>query len=131
MSMKQQKSKLLDIKRLFGATTLAVVGTLVYSTTTFAGNAADQILIGADKSGQGSGGTTLESGIEVVTNLLLFVIGIVSVIMIIIGGIRYTTSNGDASQTKAAKDTILYAVVGLIVAIMAYAIVRWVVQVFM
>jgi glucose uptake protein GlcU len=62
--------------------------------------------------------------------MLLFLIGVIAVIAIIMGGIRYTTSNGDASQTKAAKDTILYAVVGLIVAIMAYAVVSWVIRVF-
>lgn len=63
-----------------------------------------------------------------VINLLLTVIGIIAVIMIIVGGIRYTTSNGDASQTKSAQNTILYAVVGLVIAIMAYAIVRFVVN---
>jgi multisubunit Na+/H+ antiporter MnhB subunit len=60
-------------------------------------------------------------------DLLLYAIGIISVIMIIIGGIRYTTSNGDSSQITGAKNTILYAVVGLIVAILAYAIVGFIV----
>jgi hypothetical protein len=50
--------------------------------------------------------------------------------MIVLGGIRYTTSNGEASQVKGAKDTILYAVIGLIVAIMAFAIVNFVVDQF-
>jgi hypothetical protein len=50
--------------------------------------------------------------------------------MIIYGGIRYTTSAGDSSHVKAAKDTILYAVVGLVVAILAYAIVNFVVGAF-
>lgn len=130
MSMNHKKSKLLTVKRLFSSAMMAFVGTLVYSTTTFANNAANQLINGANESGQ-QNGTTLEGGVEIVTNVLLFVIGIVAVIMIIIGGIRYTTSNGDASQAKAAKDTILYSVVGLIIAIMAYAIVRWVVSVFM
>lgn len=61
---------------------------------------------------------------NVITTLFI-VLGSIAVIMIVIGGIRYTTSNGDASQTKAAKDTILYAVIGLVVAIMAYAIVSF------
>lgn len=64
--------------------------------------------------------------IKNVINLALVILGMVAVIMIIIGGIRYTTSNGDSSATKGAKDTILYAVVGLVVAIMAYAIVNFV-----
>jgi hypothetical protein len=62
-----------------------------------------------------------------VINLLLFIIGVISVIMIIVGGIRYTVSDGDASNIKTAKDTILYAVVGLVVALLAYAIVNFVV----
>lgn len=62
--------------------------------------------------------------------LLLFAIGIIAVIMIIIGGIRYVTSNGDSSQVTSAKNTILYAVVGLIVALLAYAIVNFVIGAF-
>ena len=50
------------------------------------------------------------------------------VIVIIVGGIRYTTSNGDAAGVKSAKNTILYAVVGLIVIIMASAITQFVIQ---
>lgn len=107
----------------------AFVASFVYQTSAYANNAASQIIGGTDKTGQ-QGGVTLDQGVETVVNLLLFLIGIIAVIAIIIGGIRYTTSNGDAGQTKAAKDTILYAVIGLIVAIMAYAIVRWVVGVF-
>ncbi|MEO5499574.1 MAG: hypothetical protein ABIR46_03680, partial [Candidatus Saccharimonadales bacterium] len=61
-----------------------------------------------------------------IINLLLFLIGAIAVIMIIIGGIRYTTSGGDSSQTKGARDTILYSVVGLVIAIMAFAIVNFV-----
>lgn len=61
-----------------------------------------------------------------IINLLLTVIGIISVIMIIIGGIRYTTSGGDGGQTKSARDTIVYAVVGLVIAIMSFAIVNFV-----
>ncbi|MBI3889824.1 hypothetical protein HY312_04625 [Candidatus Saccharibacteria bacterium] len=72
----------------------------------------------------------LPSLIKNVINILLFIVGVIAVIAIVIGGIRYTTSNGDSSQTKAAKDTILYAVVGLVVAILAFAIVNFVVTQF-
>lgn len=61
-----------------------------------------------------------------ITNTLLFVIGAISVLMLIYGGIRYTLSAGDAAAVTAAKNTILYAIVGIIVAIMAYAIVNFV-----
>jgi ABC-type Fe3+ transport system permease subunit len=64
--------------------------------------------------------------VTLIINVLLFVIGILCVIMIIFGGIRYTTSTGDKTRVDAAKNTIIYAVVGLVVAIVAYALVNWV-----
>lgn len=63
-----------------------------------------------------------------IVNILLFIIGAVAVIMIIVGGIRYVTSNGDQAHVKAAKDTIMYAIIGLVVAILAYAIVNFLVS---
>ncbi|MDB5186546.1 MAG: rane protein of unknown function [Candidatus Saccharibacteria bacterium] len=71
-------------------------------------------------------GDSATSMAQIITNTLLLLLGIVSVIMIIIGGIRYTTSAGDASRIKAAKDTIMYSVVGLVVALLAYGIVTFV-----
>lgn len=62
-----------------------------------------------------------------ISNTLIFIVGAISVIMLIIGGLRYVISQGDAAGVKAAKDTILYAVIGVVVAIMAYAIVHFVV----
>ncbi len=63
-----------------------------------------------------------------VVNVVLFVLGAVAVIMIIIGGFRYVVSGGDSSSVTAAKNTIFYAVIGLIIAILAYAIVNFVVN---
>jgi hypothetical protein len=65
-----------------------------------------------------------------VVNLMLFLVGAIAVIMIIIGGLRYVLSGGDASNVTAAKNTILYAIVGVIVAILAYAVVNYVVTSF-
>jgi Flp pilus assembly pilin Flp len=61
-----------------------------------------------------------------ITNVLLFVIGAIAVIMIVIGGLRYVISGGDAKQVQAAKNTILYALVGVVIAILAYALVNFV-----
>lgn len=85
--------------------------------------------INAAGGGAGSGGN-LSGGIKTVINTLLFILGAIAVIMIVIGGIKYTLSNGDASSIKSAKDTILYSVIGLIVALLAYAIVNFVVDQF-
>ncbi len=70
-----------------------------------------------------------EGGIfERVVNLLLFLVGAISVIMLIIGGIRYIVSAGDQNQVTGAKNTILYAVVGIVVAVIAYGIVNFVLE---
>lgn len=66
----------------------------------------------------------------IVVNTLLFIVGALAVIMIIIGGIRYTVSGGDSGAVNGAKNTIFYSVIGLIVAFAAYAIVNWVFQLF-
>lgn len=67
---------------------------------------------------------------KTITNVLLFIIGAVSVIMLVIGGIRYTVSAGDSSAVTAAKNTILYAIIGIVVAILAFAVVNFVIGAF-
>ena len=62
-----------------------------------------------------------------ITNVLLFIIGAIAVIMIVIGGMRYVLSGGDSNQITAAKNTILYAIIGIVVAILAYAAVNFVI----
>ena len=90
---------------------------------------AGQILSGVDSAGgKGTKNDDFNSSLKNITNILMFVVGAVAVIMIIVGGIRYTTSNGDSSNVKSAKDTILYSVIGLVVALLAYAVVNWVVD---
>jgi hypothetical protein len=65
-----------------------------------------------------------------ISNVLLFIIGAISVIMIVIAGLRYVTSGGNSAAITAAKNTILYAVIGLIIALLAYAIIRFVIGAF-
>lgn len=68
--------------------------------------------------------------VTTVINTMLFIVGILSVIMIIYAGIRYVTAHGDKGQVEGAKNTLIYAIVGLIVSIVAYALVNWVVGLF-
>lgn len=63
-----------------------------------------------------------------VIDILSLVVGVVAVVMIIVGGLRYITSGGESGSVTGAKNTILYAVVGLIVVAMAQVIVRFVVS---
>jgi len=68
--------------------------------------------------------------ITTVINFALYFIGAISVLMLIIGGVRYTMSGGNEKAVGAAKNTILYAVVGVVVALLAYAIVNFVLGTF-
>lgn len=61
-----------------------------------------------------------------ITSILLFIVGAVAVIMLIFGGIRYIVSGGDQANVTAAKNTILYAIVGIVVALLAYAAIKFV-----
>lgn len=61
-----------------------------------------------------------------IINALLGLLGIVAVIFIIIGALGYVTSNGDPSATSKAKNTILFAIVGLVIAALAYGIVNFI-----
>lgn len=72
----------------------------------------------------GDDGTGVEAVVKGIVDILLFIVGIVSVIVIIVSGIKFATSIGDASKISAARHTMIYAVVGLVVAIFAYAIVQ-------
>lgn len=65
-----------------------------------------------------------------ITNILLFAIGVLSVIMLIIGGLRYVISGGNKDAVNSAKNTILYAIVGLIVALLAFAAINFIIGVF-
>ncbi len=64
-----------------------------------------------------------------IINLMLYGIGVLSVVMLIMGGFRYIISGGQNDKVSAAKNTILYAIVGLLVAIFAYAIIQFVLSV--
>ena len=62
------------------------------------------------------------------TDVFLTAAGLIAVIFLVLGGIRYITSTGDSSRIKAAKDTILYAIIGLIVVILAFPIAGYVIK---
>ena len=61
-----------------------------------------------------------------IINAVIFIIGIIAVIMVILGGVTYATSQGDPGKVKKGKDTILYGIIGLVVALLAFAIVNFV-----
>ncbi|HTE22565.1 MAG TPA: hypothetical protein VK674_06000 [Candidatus Limnocylindria bacterium] len=66
--------------------------------------------------------TTVNSIVGLGVNILSVIVGIVSVVMIIIGGFKYVTSGGESASIQSAKNTILYAIVGLVIVAMAQII---------
>ena len=69
---------------------------------------------------------TLETDVKTILSAIIGVLGFVCVVVMIIGGVNYMTSSGDTGKVKKAKDTILYALIGLIICALTFAIVNFV-----
>ena len=120
------KKILLAFGLVFAFATPIIMTSNVLDNQAHAEGAADLIQKGADSTGQKDSRSAGDLAKDFV-NIMLFAVGILAVIMLIWGGIRYVLSGGDSGAVSSAKKTILYAVVGLIVAILAYAIVNFVI----
>ena len=77
-------------------------------------------------TGIGQNGDSLLTTVKKIISIVIGVVGFVAVAMTIYGGVQYTTSAGDPGKVKKAKDTIMYGIVGLVVSILAFAIVNFV-----
>lgn len=73
------------------------------------------------------GSTTLDGTVRSVVDILSLVVGAVSVIMVIVGGMKYVTSQGESSGTASAKNTVIYAMVGLVIVALSQILVRFVI----
>ena len=112
----------------------SVVAVLGNSVNTFAGkvkcpdgtDAGANGLASCTKLNNTANTNDLMGQANTIINVVIGVIGFVAVAFIIFGGFQYTTSAGDPGKVKRAKDTILYGIIGLIVAMLAYAIVNFV-----
>lgn len=124
------------------ATTLGIV-TLAILSVSPSINAQSGVLIdnnikcGSNISGLNSGacntsvagsGAKLEGLIKTIINIFSVIVGSVAVIMIIFGGFKYITSGGSSDGVSGAKNTILYAIVGLVIVAFAQIIVQFVLQ---
>lgn len=112
----------------------SVVAVLGNSANTFAGkvkcpdgtDAGANGLASCTKLNNTANTNDLMGQANTIINVVIGVIGFVAVAFIIFGGFQYTTSAGDPGKVKKAKDTILYGIIGLVVAMLAYAIVNFV-----
>lgn len=71
-------------------------------------------------------GDKLTDIIKTIINIVSVIVGVVAVIMIVFGGLKYITSGGDSSNVSSAKNTIIYAIIGLVIVALAQFIVRFV-----
>lgn len=106
-----------------GASSLALV---VVSAVSYAPAAFAQIDAGLNAAGSNMNKSDVNNIVADGVNLFLYIIGIVAVVMIIFGGFQYLTSAGDPQKAGKARNTILYSVIGLLVAVFAFAIVNFV-----
>jgi hypothetical protein len=114
----------------FGAATFAFV-----ASPAFAAAGCDPNTLTIESGASCSQGTSAKTNLfgnggifTTVANTLIFLVGAISVIFLIIGGLRYVVSNGDAKAVEGAKNTILYAIVGVVVAVISYALVAFVIS---
>lgn len=118
------------IARIIAGLSLLLLPVL-YVATTHADASHDSVCQGIGLA-SGAGGCIedpsapgVSSTIHTVVTILSFLVGAASIVMIIIGGFRYITSGGDSAKVGNAKNTILYALVGLIVVALAQVIVQF------
>ncbi len=80
----------------------------------------------ADTSADQSSATKVQNIVTTVINIFSIVVGIIAVIMIVLGGFKYITSGGDSGNITSAKNTIVYAVIGLVIVALAQVVVKFV-----
>ncbi len=134
--IKKLKLMILSMSYLFALASPVAVAVPAYAATT-QGDINNNLCKGSNldltSSGTNCNDATISGSGKSVTDLikqiitiLSVIIGAIAVLMIIVGGFRYVTSAGNAENTKAARSTILYALIGLIIVALAQIIVHFV-----
>lgn len=108
------------------AAVVAPAATMIASRAVYA-DVPSQVTQGVNEAGAAeAGGQSLTSIFASIVNVLLEIVGAIAVIMLVVGGLQFVLSSGDSKRVESARNTILYAVVGLIVASLAFAIIDFV-----
>jgi len=129
-SVKKTVQKI-SLGAFYGTSLFVAHASTAFATSTNCDPATGSVSSGVDCAADGSNlaDTTLfgDGGIvPLMINTLLTLVGVISVIMLIIGGIRYIISSGDQNAVTTAKNTILYAIIGLIIALLSYAAISFI-----
>jgi hypothetical protein len=110
------------------AITIISFGSQDHAAALFSG-ATGQACSGASLQSNGActdSSSSITTLIKAVILVISWIVGIVSIIMVIFGGFRYVTSGGDSAATASARNTIIYALVGLVIAVLAQTLVYFV-----
>lgn len=118
------------LAKIFTACALVCASLVGLTTPVHAATICDQKDVPEEvRAAAGCSGTTAEADLPtVIQNILdgiILVLGTVAVVIIIVGGVQYMTSSGDAAKLQRAKNTILYACIGLVICVLAFAIVNF------
>jgi hypothetical protein len=133
MAMKKIKLLFASFALIF-ATTLGSTGTMVHASPVFAVDSSSKTAACGglteidNKQDCNNKGAGVDNVIHVVVNLISYAAGIAAIIMILISGFKYITSGGDSSKVGSAKNTLIYALIGIAVAVSAQVLVRFVVS---
>jgi hypothetical protein len=131
--LKKIKSHLLIITSVL--TLLAPVAVTTAAASACTTNTATQVSLGASVAGGDADHSCANSGVDAtgigklasqIVNIFSIIVGAVAVIMIIYGGFRYITSGGDSNAVGGAKNTLIYAIIGLVIVALAQVIVHFV-----
>lgn len=129
--LKKIKLSFLTLLTVFSTSTLLLPPSIVAETPRDAACKGLELTGGgcddpANPDDPNSSNNRLGAVLKTVINIFSMIVGVVAVIMIIISGLKYITSMGDSTSTASAKNTLLYAVIGLVIVAMAQVIVRFV-----
>ncbi len=126
MTFKKITHTILATVGIFSLMTLATVGLSSQPAFADTKKQVQDAVKDIDSDPNSNKGTKVTDVIRNVIGILSFLVGMIAVLMIVIAGFRFVTSNGDAGTVSSAKNTIIYAVIGIIITVMAYAIVNFI-----
>ena len=118
--------KTIKLSKIISAFCMLIAASFIFVTPAFAAGDPCDSTVSAVREANGCDGSqdALPGIVTKIINAIILVIGIVAVIAIVYGGVQYMTSTGNTDKIQKAKHTILYAVIGLIICVLAYAIVN-------
>ena len=116
---------LLGIALMFGQASLALADGSIQAGLCTGANLQFTETPSSANCTAGDATSKINNIVHTIINLLSAVVGIVAVVMIIVGGLRYITSGGNDTSVTSAKNTILYAIIGLVVVALAQTLVRF------